>query len=60
MIFSLFFKFAIVFKTPPYWNVAIEKPVQVYMELRRKSDGERSAPMMFTYKPPEFGKNILE
>ncbi|XP_046859971.1 nuclear factor NF-kappa-B p100 subunit-like [Xenia sp. Carnegie-2017] len=47
-------QFAIVFKTPEYWNTAIEKPVTVLMELRRKSDNERSAPFEFVYKPREF------
>ena len=52
------FKFAIVFKTPGYWNTAIEKPVQVLLELRRKSDKERSPAIEFTYKPQEFGKDV--
>ena len=47
-------QFAIVFKTPGYWNTAIEKPVQVLLELRRKSDKERSPAIAFTYKPQEF------
>lgn len=52
-------QYAIVFKTPPYWNTAIEKPVIVYIELRRKSDNETSNSMEFIYKPTEFGKNQL-
>jgi nuclear factor NF-kappa-B p105 subunit len=51
-------KFAIVFKTPEYWNTAIEKPVQVQLELRRKSDQETSTAIEFTYKPQEFGKKL--
>ncbi|XP_028414852.1 nuclear factor NF-kappa-B p105 subunit-like [Dendronephthya gigantea] len=47
-------QFAIVLKTPEYWNTAIEKPVKVLLELRRKSDKETSAPVEFTYKPQEF------
>lgn len=47
---------AIVFKTPPYWNVATERPVKVHLELKRKSDGETSEPVEFTYQPQLFGK----
>lgn len=45
------FQVAIVFKTPPYWNPAIHKPVKVQLELRRKSDGDTSEPLEFTYEP---------
>ena len=47
---------AIVFKTPAYWNVCIERPVKVHLELRRKSDKETSESVDFTYQPQEFGK----
>ena len=49
------FQVAIVFKTPPYWNLAIERPVKVQLELRRKSDQETSEPVEFTYQPQMFG-----
>lgn len=50
---------AIVFKTPPYWNVAIEQPVKVQLELRRKSDQETSDPVEFTYQPQMFDKEQI-
>nr|ALG40994.1 NF-kappa B [Actinia tenebrosa] len=52
-------QFAIVFKTPPYWNVAVEKPVKVFCELRRKSDKETSEPMEFTYTPQLFDQEQI-
>nr|ALG40993.1 NF-kappa B [Anthopleura buddemeieri] len=52
-------QFAIVFKTPPYWNVAVEKPVKVLCELRRKSDKETSEPMEFTYTPQIFDQEQI-
>ena len=45
-----------MFKTPAYYNIAIERPVDVLIELRRKSDKETSEPMSFTYTPQMFGK----
>ena len=47
-----------MFKTPPYWSVAIERPVKVQLELRRKSDKETSDPVEFTYQPQMFGKYV--
>nr|XP_039251411.1 nuclear factor NF-kappa-B p105 subunit-like isoform X6 [Styela clava] len=44
-------QFAIVFQTPRYKDVGIHKPVQVQVELRRRSDGEVSEPRTFTYMP---------
>ena len=44
-----------MFKTPAYWNVAIERPVKVHLELKRKSDQETSDPVEFTYQPQMFG-----
>ena len=49
-------QYAIVFKTPPYYNMAIERPVTVMIALRRPSDKEASDPKPFTYLPQEFGK----
>lgn len=51
---------AIVFKTPAYWNIAIERPVKVQLELRRKSDQEISEPVEFTYQPQMFGKAFTD
>nr|XP_039251405.1 nuclear factor NF-kappa-B p100 subunit-like isoform X2 [Styela clava] len=44
-------QFAIVFRTPRYKDVSIDKPVQVQVQLRRRSDGEVSEPRTFTYMP---------
>ncbi|XP_070544392.1 nuclear factor NF-kappa-B p105 subunit-like [Ptychodera flava] len=49
-------QFAIVFKTPKYRNIAIDKPVCVFVQLRRKSDKEVSEPKPFTYHPQQFDK----
>ena len=48
-----------MFKTPAYWNIAVERPVKVHLELRRKSDDETSDPVEFTYQPQMFGKQII-
>ena len=42
---------AIVFRTPPYRNSEIKKPVHVYLQLFRQRDGESSEPRTFIYKP---------
>jgi nuclear factor NF-kappa-B p105 subunit len=47
-------QYAIVFKTPRYWNVGIARPVEVFMQLRRRSDGEVSEPKPFTYQPVDY------
>ncbi|EDO32923.1 predicted protein [Nematostella vectensis] len=53
-------QFAIVFKTPPYWNIAIERPANVLVELRRKKNGgETSEPVQFTYQPQLFDKEAI-
>lgn len=44
---------AIVFRTPPYKNQIIERPVQVYVQLVRPKDGEYSECRSFVYKPSE-------
>ena len=56
--FELLHQVAIVFKTPAYWNVAIERPIKVQLELRRKSDQETSDPVEFTYQPQMFGMSV--
>ncbi|XP_013405334.1 nuclear factor NF-kappa-B p105 subunit isoform X1 [Lingula anatina] len=44
-------QYAIVFRTPPYWNVNIAKAVVVRMQLMRRSDRAISDPKPFTYFP---------
>jgi len=46
---------AIVFKTPPYYDVSITAPVTVHMQLRRPTDQEVSEPMAFRYLPDDKG-----
>lgn len=52
---------AIVFRTPPYHDTNLSKPVSVKMQLRRPSDREVSEPMDFQYlpqDPDEFRLNV--
>ena len=49
-------QYAIVFRTPAYFNRVIERQVVVNVALRRPSDREMSDPRQFTYLPQEFGK----
>ena len=49
-------QYAIVFQTPPFYNLAVERPVQVMIALRRPSDSELSEPKPFLYLPQEFGE----
>ncbi|XP_043559624.1 nuclear factor NF-kappa-B p105 subunit-like isoform X1 [Chiloscyllium plagiosum] len=44
-------QFAIVFKTPKYFDIHITNPVSVFVQLRRRSDGETSQPKPFIYYP---------
>ncbi|XP_041032206.1 nuclear factor NF-kappa-B p100 subunit-like [Carcharodon carcharias] len=44
-------QFAIVFRTPRYWNIDIEKPITVFVQLKRRKDGETSEAKAFTYCP---------
>ncbi|XP_073831133.1 nuclear factor NF-kappa-B family member relish [Musca autumnalis] len=45
-------QYAIVCRTPAYMNKDIDKPVEVFIQLVRPSDDERSEPpVMFRYKP---------
>ncbi|XP_046690604.1 nuclear factor NF-kappa-B p100 subunit isoform X2 [Silurus meridionalis] len=43
-------QYAIVFKTPPY-HKEIERPVTVFLQLKRKKGGDCSEPKQFTYVP---------
>ncbi|KAI4894272.1 hypothetical protein NFI96_016299 [Prochilodus magdalenae] len=44
-------QYAIVFKTPPYHKAEIERPVTVFLQLKRKKGGDCSEPKQFTYIP---------
>ncbi|XP_037554092.1 nuclear factor NF-kappa-B p100 subunit [Nematolebias whitei] len=44
-------QYAIVFKTPAYHSTEIERPVTVFLQLRRKKAGDSSDPKQFTYIP---------
>uniref|UniRef100_A0A3P8UTD5 Nuclear factor of kappa light polypeptide gene enhancer in B-cells 2 (p49/p100) n=1 Tax=Cynoglossus semilaevis TaxID=244447 RepID=A0A3P8UTD5_CYNSE len=44
-------QYAIVFKTPPYHSLEIERPVTVFLQLKRKKAGDSSDPKQFTYIP---------
>nr|WFF64115.1 nuclear factor kappa B [Trachinotus ovatus] len=44
-------QFAIVFKTPKYRDLNLQKPTSVFVQLKRKSDNETSEPKPFTYHP---------
>ncbi|MCJ8730366.1 hypothetical protein PDJAM_G00183560 [Pangasius djambal] len=48
-------QYAIVFKTPPY-HKEIERPVTVFLQLKRKKGGDCSEPKQFTYFPPHPDK----
>lgn len=52
-------QYAIVFRTPAYFNRVIERQVVVNVALRRPSDREVSEPRQFTYLPQEFGEYII-
>lgn len=46
-------QYAIVFRTPPYRDADITEPKEVFIQLYRPSDGDRSEPVKFTYKPSD-------
>ncbi|XP_060069943.1 putative transcription factor p65 homolog [Ylistrum balloti] len=46
-------QYAIVFKTPPYKDIFITRPVEVKMQLKRLNDTETSDPIPFTYMPED-------
>jgi len=47
----MIFQVAIVFRTPPYKIISIQRPVRVHFHLRRPSDKEISQPVEFFYLP---------
>lgn len=46
-----FAQYAIVFRTPPYHKMKIERPVTVFLQLKRKRGGDVSDSKQFTYYP---------
>ena len=56
MMFSVT-QFAIVFKTPKYRDLNLQKPTSVFVQLKRKSDNETSEPKPFTYHPQIIGRS---
>ncbi|XP_043491218.1 embryonic polarity protein dorsal-like isoform X3 [Polistes fuscatus] len=48
---------AIVFKTPSYRVLQIEEPVQIYIQLKRPSDGVISEPHPFEMSPLDTGSS---
>ncbi|XP_037118525.1 nuclear factor NF-kappa-B p105 subunit [Syngnathus acus] len=53
-------QFAIVFKTPKYHDQNLQKPTQVFVQLKRKSDSETSEPKPFTYHPQILDKEEVQ
>ncbi|XP_040291263.1 nuclear factor NF-kappa-B p100 subunit [Bufo bufo] len=53
-------QYAIVFRTPPYHNKKIERPVTVFLQLKRKRGGDVSDSKQFTYYPLEQDKEEVE
>nr|CAD7604495.1 unnamed protein product [Timema genevievae] len=46
-------QYAVVFRTPPYRDMNIDRVVDVFVQLLRPSDGDCSEPVRFQYKPSE-------
>ncbi|XP_069466569.1 nuclear factor NF-kappa-B p100 subunit [Ambystoma mexicanum] len=53
-------QYAIVFRTPPYHKMKIERPVTVFLQLKRKRGGDVSDAKQFTYYPLEQDKEEVE
>ena len=49
-----------MFKTPPYHSAEIERPVTVFLQLKRKKAGDSSDPKQFTYIPQVQGEAALQ
>ncbi|XP_053730737.1 nuclear factor NF-kappa-B p100 subunit [Synchiropus splendidus] len=49
-------QYAIVFRTPPYRSAEIQRPVTVFLQLKRKKAGDCSDPKHFTYVPQVHDK----
>nr|XP_020449746.1 LOW QUALITY PROTEIN: nuclear factor NF-kappa-B p105 subunit [Monopterus albus] len=53
-------QFAIVFKTPKYRDLNLQKPTSVFVQLKRRSDNETSEPKPFTYHPQIIDKEEVQ
>ncbi|KAM5142242.1 nuclear factor NF-kappa-B p100 subunit [Mantella aurantiaca] len=53
-------QYAIVFRTPPYHNKKIDRPVTVFLQLKRKRGGDVSESKQFTYYPLDPDKEEVE
>ncbi|XP_030628252.1 uncharacterized protein LOC115810460 [Chanos chanos] len=53
-------QYAIVFKTPAYHCQEIERPVTVFLQLKRKKGGDCSEPKQFTYVPNNQDKEEVQ
>lgn len=53
---TIFPQYAIVFKTPKYHTADIDRPVTVYLQLKRRKGNDCSEPKQFTYVPHVQGK----
>ncbi|XP_029918324.1 nuclear factor NF-kappa-B p105 subunit [Myripristis murdjan] len=53
-------QFAIVFRTPKYRDLNLQKPTSVFVQLKRKSDNETSEPKPFTYHPQIIDKEEVQ
>ncbi|NXK86193.1 NFKB2 factor, partial [Formicarius rufipectus] len=50
-------QYAIVFRTPPYHKPKIDRPVTVFLQLKRKRGGDVSDSKQFTYYPVVEGEH---
>ncbi|NXX23961.1 NFKB2 factor, partial [Podargus strigoides] len=53
-------QYAIVFRTPPYHKTKIDRPVTVFLQLKRKRGGDVSDSKQFTYYPVVEDKEEVE
>uniref|UniRef100_A0A2D4J934 RHD domain-containing protein n=2 Tax=Micrurus lemniscatus lemniscatus TaxID=129467 RepID=A0A2D4J934_MICLE len=53
-------QYAIVFRTPPYHKSKIDRPVTVFLQLKRKRGGDVSDSKQFTYYPVVEDKEEVE
>ncbi|XP_066548949.1 nuclear factor NF-kappa-B p100 subunit [Amia ocellicauda] len=53
-------QYAIVFKTPQYHRLEIDRPVTVFLQLKRRKGGDCSEPKQFTYVPQVQDKEEVQ
>ncbi|XP_018410069.1 PREDICTED: nuclear factor NF-kappa-B p100 subunit [Nanorana parkeri] len=53
-------QYAIVFRTPPYRKLQIDRPVTVFLQLKRRRGGDVSDSKQFTYYPLDQDKEEVE